>query len=517
MIAGIPKGAIGTRLLLAPLLFFAGAAATAQTPPPPSTVTRLEERVATIDIQRLMTDSAYARSHLPVIEQLHRAPQRDEHDRVMADGLWAGVLAGAGRAAEGRAAVDALLARRSPEPIAYILSWWTAGVLNDWPRMLDTVEAAAANVPAAEWGELYRAFVPATISQLSYAFEAGDDEERRFRLADALVRIGWPGAADAEAGDEMRMIMIDHLLSHGARERAAAIAGTLSTPDNLLPLLSLRKYDGLLPAARATASGLESVLAARDAATAAALAEQPGTARLILVRARFLRGVGREADALAILLPQVADVPRAAAEPDGMWLIEEATNALLALGRVDEALALGRRLLALDVGAHPLLINPMINHVWLIWKSGRFAEALEQARGLERQFPTAISDFGKAMLDSTIVCALASLDRQAEARSWMSQLRAHSGESSMLRLRASLCLNDLDAAASSLQRGLEADDPTYPVLSLQDYSLGALSPASEQLRQRLLSLRTRPAVAAALARVGRVARFPLSRNVWGDL
>jgi len=512
---------LAARVLPATLLAVAATAA-AHAAPPEVTVTvtgprtRVEDRLASMDIQRLMTDPAYARSQLPTIEQLRRR-QWSGPNRVFVDGLWAGALAGAGRRMEAAAAVDALLAQRSRVPLAYLLSWWTSGVLRDWPRMLSTVEAAADNVPAAERSELYRAFVPATISQLSSTFESGDDEGRRFRLADALVRIGWPGDGDPDAGDAMKMIVIDHLLSNGGRERAAILAGQIGTTDNLMQLVLLRKYDGLLPQTRTPVSRIEAALAARDRSTAAALAAEPGAVRPILNRARHLRNVGREADALALLLPQVADVAGAAAQPDGMWLIQEAANALLALGRADDALALGRQLLALDFEANPSLINPMINHVWLIWKSGRFAESLEQARRLDRAGDEAISRFGRAMLDSTIVCSLASLGRQVEARSWMAQLRQHSSESSMQRTRASLCLNDLDAAALSVQRGLESEEPAFVVFSLQDYEVGGLSPAWEQLRQRLSSLRTRPDVAAALDRAGRVAELPLSRNVWNDM
>ena len=63
---------------------------------------------------------------------------------------------------------------------------------------------------------------------------------------------------------------------------------------------------------------------------------------------------------------------------------------------------------------------------------------------------------------------------------------------------------------------LGGDDPAEAILALQDYELsGGVAQASE-MYDRLLALRERPAVRAALARVGRSLRLPLARSYWGN-
>jgi hypothetical protein len=62
---------------------------------------------------------------------------------------------------------------------------------------------------------------------------------------------------------------------------------------------------------------------------------------------------------------------------------------------------------------------------------------------------------------------------------------------------------------------LESDDPGDAILALQDFSLSAGPAQTGALYDRLVALRDRPEVRAALDRVGRVYTLPLARTYWG--
>lgn len=199
-----------------------------------------------------------------------------------------------------------------------------------------------------------------------------------------------------------------------------------------------------------------------------------------------------------------------------MWMVNEAAYALIALGRNGEALRLMERIAALPLEGHMHLVSARINHLEILTSVGRHAEALDWAARLEAQEGNYASDYGKAWIDSTRVCALAALGRAPETAAALARLRGWSEINAPALSRALLCLNDLDAAAALLVQRLGRDDPGPAILALQDYRLSRGPGQTGPLYDRLLSLRDRPEVRAALDRVGRVLSLPLARTYWGD-
>jgi tetratricopeptide (TPR) repeat protein len=257
-------------------------------------------------------------------------------------------------------------------------------------------------------------------------------------------------------------------------------------------------------------------LAERDRATAEALAAAPRDVRRVLDRVQYLRGLGRDADALALVAPFARDVrATVAAGREGMWVINEGGYALVDLGRGDEAVAMMRRLLALPVAQNIDLIGPFINHAEILNAAGRYAEALDHARRLQQGDARFANDFGKMWISSSIVCALAGLNRSAEAAAELARMRPQSEVNPAALTRAYLCAGDDDAAAALLVHRLQSDDPESAILALQTYSLGQDVGPEAALATRLTALRERPAVRDALARVGHVLTLPLARTYWG--
>jgi len=197
------------------------------------------------------------------------------------------------------------------------------------------------------------------------------------------------------------------------------------------------------------------------------------------------------------------------------WLVNEAAFALNTLGRSDEAVALMEKLIALDIGKHPYLINMAINHGDLLIAAGRHADAARYSEALFATGKAGASPYGQMWMWANAACSHAHAGWPDQAAPWVDRLNAGSDDNPSAHLEALLCLGDLDSAEPLMLKRLDSDDADELLVDLQDYTLGGRG-IDPSLAARMASLRARPAVAAAIARRGRLLKLPLSRNYWTD-
>jgi len=467
--------------------------------------------VAEADYSRVLRDRAYAIEILGHLDLL--AGDADTYARLARniETLRLYPLVSLERVDQVRETLDRLLAMRLGQVDHYSTLIQATLWISDYRRFAATVETASLAIRGTEWSELRGLLERETVWPVLHQLRR-EDRAAHVRLAGALFRIGWTGG-DRSASDPLRMILLEDALRRGDRDAARGFASGITSPGTLAPLLILRRYDGLLPESGDRLAPLREALAAREHATAEDVARDPQNLKYLLDRVQHLRALGRNADALALARPVLGD-PTASAgrSEDGMWLVNEAAYALLDLGRNDDAAGLMRGLATLPVSDKIYLISSMINQGEVLNQAGRFAESLAHAQRLEREFGQYSSDYGDMWIRATIVCALSRLDRAGEAAPTMTAMRAAQDANPAALMRAYLCLNDLDAAERLMISRLDGDDPEEAVMSLQDY---ALEPRRDLLVERLLLVRARPAVGAALARVARVVELPLARTYWG--
>lgn len=465
------------------------------------------------DIGRIVNDRAYAEEvlrGLPAYE-----PPTDPIAEANINAIRSLALAGAGRRAESQANVNRLLARGGTRPFSYVAAWIASLVNADPDRLLATIEAAAARLPPLAREEFNSAVPRDQVRQLVRALGGDEHSPRNGPLLEALAALNWPGDHWPSARDEVKLALVDRYLERGDRAAAARFAPRIEAPLHLLDLLLGRRYDGLHPHAADPLAALRRALDREDRLTAAALAARPHSIPVVHERAQHLSSIGRSAEALAVLQPLLRDVrATVAADDDGMWAVLEAVNALLDLGRRDEAVALMERLVALDLALDSQLIGARIDHIDVLRVAGRPASALAYALRLRPEAEFHANAGGQRWVEAGIVCALADLGRAAEAAPYLAPLQDRY-DSPMALTMAMLCLGDLDAAAASLVRELGSDDPGSAIQTLQEYEIpGAASP--DPLAARMDAVRRRPEVVAALARVGRALRLPLSRSHWAN-
>jgi tetratricopeptide (TPR) repeat protein len=495
----------------------APAPAPAQAPAPtPEEIEASRAAAGSADIERLFTDRAYAASILAHLDRLAPALEGNSEARLATDNMRLIALITQERPEDVRAGIDMLLAQQPTEGRFYYGAWLSAISIRDFDRAVAVAETASRNVPGVGWARLRPLFDREMVSPVLGRLHQDHQEDMRVRLAQALFRIGWPGSEDAGTADYIRSILMADRLRQHDDAGAASYAEGMVTPDQIVRMVVQTRYDPVLAPGRDRIALLADSLAQRDRATSEALAVAPQNMARVLDRAQLLRSLGRNADALALIMPFTRDVAATvAAGAGGKWLINEGGYALLALGRNDQAVALMRRLANLPIARDPTMVSQFINHAEILVDVGLYAEALDRARRLERDDAQYASDYGKMWISAAVVCALAGLSRSAEAAPELAHMRTLSDTNPAALTRAYLCVGDDNAAAALMVHRLEGEDPESAILALQNYALSDGAGQEGPLFARLTALRDRPEVRDALARVGHVLTLPVARTYWG--
>jgi hypothetical protein len=146
---------------------------------------------------------------------------------------------------------------------------------------------------------------------------------------------------------------------------------------------------------------------------------------------------------------------------------------------------------------------------------GRHAESLEFARMLQRDDAHYANAYGNMGISAAIVCALAELNRSAEAAPELARMRAQSDANPAALTHAYLCLGEDDEAAALIVHRLQSDDPESAILALENYSISHADARDAPTQARLDAIRRRPEVQAAFARVAHMLTLPLEQTYWG--
>ncbi|HEV2865657.1 MAG TPA: hypothetical protein VGX37_04020 [Allosphingosinicella sp.] len=477
-------------------------------------VEEARQAVAQLDVRRLSSDRDYAAQILAHLDRLESAAGDAVEFRQRLDAIRIVTLHTLQRREEMRVVIGRMVERRSRDPETYRWPFIGALELEDRPLAVTVLEVASRNVPGVRWREL-RDIVEEDVMWMLLR-ELRPDPPVRVRLAEALFRIGWPGTAEFGDADPLRAILVEDRLRRGDTAAAAEIAAGISSTRPILRMIVQPRFDAVLAPGRDRIEVLRAAIDAEDRATAGALASDPDDLKRLLYRAQHLRGKGHEQEALRLLEPLLSD-PAATARrsEEGMWLVNEAAYSLVAQGRPEEGLRLMAPLAALPLAEHPYLISVSINYAELLFEAGHHQRAVDHATHLQADAAEFASDYGDLWIASALACSLDRLDRPIEAGRQIDRMRPLADTNPAAVTMAYLCLGRDDDAAALMVHRLSAEDPSEAILALQDYTLSRGESQNGALYRRLVALRERPDVRAALARVGRVMPLPLARTYWG--
>ncbi|MEA3054154.1 MAG: hypothetical protein QOG72_3057 [Sphingomonadales bacterium] len=468
-----------------------------------------------VDQARLHSDKAYAQAMLlRVAAGINQAGS----EPFVADFeiLRATALATLERSEEAVAAARRAAAARPADGSIQAGAVFQAARAERPSAALDLLEGAVRSVrDPAEVALLREGLSEELVRWMRIKLKDAKAEPEDARLSLALLALQWPSPDRPGIVDSLRRAAIKASLP-GDVARARALLAEMTDPAVLLPILVSHRFDSLFAGDSERLRRLDAAIAAFDKGSAERLRRNPNDPDMALDRAQFLRGLGREKEALAVLAPWVDDMKRTEAGGEkAFWLVNEAAYALRALGRGEEAVAAMEKIITLDMDVHPYLISMAINQGEILNSAKRHAEAARYAENLYATAKDAASVYGHMWMWSIAACAYARAGEPARAAPWLKRLEASSDENQPAHMRALLCNGDLDAAERLLLKRLDGEDSDSLLVQLQDYGLDDGGRDSAIDRQ-MAAVKARPAVAAAIARRGRILRLPLSRTYWGD-
>lgn len=245
---------------------------------------------------------------------------------------------------------------------------------------------------------------------------------------------------------------------------------------------------------------------------------------------------------------------RARAEPKLLIHVTGQIDALRALGRYDEALALGedyarrfkareafddaedQRAWVLNGHAYTLFdlgryadadkvmaeadgddqVSQRINRAELLIDAGQAARALKVLDSVKEKNS---SPYGLMWRDASRACAKAQLGDLTAARAQAQAMAPRWKENGAALTKALVCAEQADEAAALYVRRL--DDPATRAETLEAFRTGRAPPNETELhkafRGRLAAVQARPEVQAALGRWGRPLTTPLGGTYWGSI
>jgi tetratricopeptide (TPR) repeat protein len=473
------------------------------------------EAIGALDEAALTADKNYARAMLVHLDRIEASSLTTFNGSVLGTIRMLALMTLA-RPPEALAVGKALIAAGTEEPGVYSIGLLAATYSKDMPAVVQVAEAAAAKLPPSARANFRAVADEDLVLALLSELHPQADKSLKPRFAEALLTLEHPDADDVVLRDMYRGLVIDRYLQLGKVADARALARQIVEPDTLAKLLVAKRYDPLFEGTPDARRLLETAMQSFDTATAKRLEAAPDDLSRILGRGQALRALGRDVDAVNLLLPVAADMKRVEAGGEkAFWIVNEAAYALSDLGRSGEAVALMEKLLALGLQKHPALISMAINHGEMLTSAGRFADAVAHESKLSESGKLA-SPYGYMWIWSLAACGHLFGNDAAAAQPWLDKLAKNSADNEAAHMRALLCANDMTGAEKLLLHRLKGEDAGGVLLRLQTFEVGAIPSAPGKLIDtRLKALRERPAVRAAIAATGRILSLPLPKTYWG--
>lgn len=336
------------------------------------------------------------------------------------------------------------------------------------------------------------------------------DSAREF--LEALHAIKWKPIDGFGHADGLWLALMRIRLERGDVDGAKALAADLHDPVTFLEMRADRRFDAIVqadPARYDVMKGFEAELAERRTEAAAA----PDKLEGINAVANLLRRLGRAGEALDAIdaaLKRAETRPQPFADHDDQinWTQDQRSQLLFLLGRDDEAVAALAKGAALKEDGNAVNVSQAINLADVYDSHDRPKDALAAVATLD--FSNA-SNYGRMALEDARACAYFELGDAKNLAEVLQYMKAHAGDGSQPYLNTMLCTGDLDGAAAEVLA--ELGDPVRrldALYFLQDYlPQSHATKREEAIHAAWIAMRSRPDVAAAIDKVGRINSYAI--------
>lgn len=328
------------------------------------------------------------------------------------------------------------------------------------------------------------------------AGEKVSNETRRVLLA----KLGFGGAD----GDELTADAVKILLSRGDTAGASDLLRYIDDPSTVEGMLIQRRFAPLWPMLENIAGPhLETVRQSSVIAAERAVSQSPEDPKLLHSLVNAFRHAGRVDDAIALRsrLPGTV-AAMAVADEDTGWLVNNIALALHQAGRADEADALFAQLNNAEIPHSGWRVSMEINRVELLVSDGKFDRALALMDATEASARDNGNDYSQQLVRRLRYCTLSGLGRKDDAAKLLPAMLDHAKDAYHATIDGLLCAGDVDRAEQLAVKAL--DDEYFKesfIRSLQLVPLLGDDPSVWQGNWK--ALRSRPAIQAAFARIGR--------------
>lgn len=188
-----------------------------------------------------------------------------------------------------------------------------------------------------------------------------------------------------------------------------------------------------------------------------------------------------------------------------VWVLDQRAEALARLGRWDEALR-QREAAARRPERGGMNVSQVINLAELYNQLGRVRDARDAVGEIGSMSP-----YGRMQLELVRLRAAVALGDDEATSTALDFLRTHRADAIGAWQDALIVTGNLDAAADLLIERLGRDDwRGDALLAVQDWAPTPRTPMLEAHEKAWKQVIARPSVLAAIARVGRIERFPLA-------
>ena len=347
-----------------------------------------------------------------------------------------------------------------------------------------------------------------------YASFSGDTPQRReahYALLRALFETRWKPKYVGEPS-VLWVELIRLHLERGDRNAAAAVLERVDAPDALINMRADRRFDALRevnPRRLDVAAAIEAEIKfAREQ-----VARAPNSLEPITILAVRLLQARRYAEALEVLDAALKRAASLTAESKPftdtgeffVWVLDYRARALIGVGRFDDAVRQRVEASSLqELGAQN--VSQAINLGWTYVELHRPVEALEALRRVGTP-----SGHGRVEIEGVKVLAAVQTHDQRGLQESLDYLRAHRNDGMETFQWALLDAGAMDEAADLMVERLNDVGLRAGALwALQDLAPGPDTPLAVERRARLQQLRSTARVVAALERVGRTERYPLT-------
>jgi tetratricopeptide (TPR) repeat protein len=334
-----------------------------------------------------------------------------------------------------------------------------------------------------------------------------------------LAETGWQQDPRTAFGANMLGCAI---IAHSLRgDLAAARAGLAKDPPNatLLALAIDRRHRALWPDVdRLGRDGFRKNLEHEAAVAAAAAKAAPKDYMLVIGQMQALRALGRFQDALAIGKPLADDKAQIeVGGSDAFWLVNEVAADQAAVGRIEEAIKTWDGVIALGMDRYPELSSLAINRAEAMLAAGYYQAALDSLATIETHADQ-LAPYGKMWVWANQACSLRALGRDDQAKAAEAKLAAKPDDNWSAVTVAAACRNDVKAVADILITRLRDSEQRTEALGLiiQFAVSEAPTPQDEAVRRVLAKARALPEVQAEFAKYGRVVRSAGTSQGWSD-